>query len=153
MSESAYLRSLLFFFMEWWHLIRPLVVSLCTARCSIRNKHNAELQSGMSKSICQRLQIDEVSKFTFLQVREQNKRDLIPMPVSPHCKVTARHDDTPFLLWEEGTEGLSAPPGRTNWKEQTGTSNLWVRMQRRTSILVFPQHEAGRLTVCTAKNT
>ncbi|XP_076197683.1 uncharacterized protein LOC143161987 isoform X3 [Aptenodytes patagonicus] len=64
------------------------------------------------------------SGFTFLQVRKQNKRDLIPMPVSPHYKVTARHNDTLCLLREDGTEGLSALLGRTNWKEQTRTSNL-----------------------------
>lgn len=57
---------------------------------SVRSKHNAELPGGVSKSICQRQQIYEVSKFTFLQVREQNQRDLIPVPVPVHCKAGPR---------------------------------------------------------------
>ncbi|KAM9007150.1 uncharacterized protein PRD47_010336 isoform 1-T1 [Ara ararauna] len=58
--------------------------------------------------------------FIFM-VRKQNKCDLIPMPVSPHCKVTARCDNRLFMLWENGTKGLSALLGRTIWKEQPCT--------------------------------
>lgn len=151
MSGPAYLRSLLLFLMQRWHLVRPLAVNFCTAQCSVRTKDNVQLQSGVSKSICQRLHIYEVGGFTFLQVRKQNKRDLIPMPVSPHYKVTARRDDTLFLLREDGTESLSAPLGRRNWKEQTHTSNLEVRMQWRITTLVFLQHETAELTVYTCK--
>jgi len=105
------------------------------------------------KSICPHLHIYRVSGFTFLQLRKENKRDLIPMPVSPHYKVTARRDNTLFLLREDGTKGLSAPLGRTNWKEQTRTGNLEARLQRRTSMMVFPQHETAELTLHTSQET
>ncbi|XP_065530862.1 uncharacterized protein LOC136012048 isoform X3 [Lathamus discolor] len=58
--------------------------------------------------------------FIFM-VRKQNKCDLIPMPVSLHYKVTARRDNTLFMLWENGTKGLSVLLGRTIWKEQPRT--------------------------------
>lgn len=98
--------------------MRPPAVILCVVQFSIRAKYNVELQSGVNKSICQYLHIYEVHGFTFLQVRKQNKCDLIPMPVSPHYKVTARCDNTLFMLCENGTKGLSALLGRTIWKEQ-----------------------------------
>ncbi|XP_065530859.1 uncharacterized protein LOC136012048 isoform X1 [Lathamus discolor] len=71
--------------------------------------------------------------FIFM-VRKQNKCDLIPMPVSLHYKVTARRDNTLFMLWENGTKGLSVLLGRTIWKEQPRTisrrAGRWERKRK-----------------------
>lgn len=89
---------------QWWYLGRPLTAKICPTSGSVRAKRNAAFPSGTNMSICQPLHMYEVIEVTFLQVRKQNQCDLTLMPVSPHCRVTTRPDDT-LLLHQAGWDG------------------------------------------------